>query len=206
MLRKLHRSTAAAALLAALAIPGTAGAKAHQWDILVLFSNAQGNVQFINLFISDPTGTEEWLLGGREIASDSSTYVFPNDLPMNQSTFLTWVLIATQDYADLPGAPTPDYIIPPQFFDPTGDTIRYRDTVDVFPIPPGVMPTDGVHSLERDLDTPVNVGINFAGDFGTVNAPPAVNVVPSWGIGVAALLLLLLAAGAFLGDGRRARA
>ena len=177
---------AACALLLALALPGAASAKSHLWDMLVVFSNAQGNVQFINMFVSDPEGTEEWLMGGMLLESDANTYVFPSNLPMNQSTFQTWVLIATQDYADLPGAPTPDYIIPPNFFDPAGDELRFRSFIDVFTIPPGAMPTDGTHALERDLSTPVNVGINFAGDSGSVVAG-----VPIPGLSPGAALLAL---------------
>ena len=41
----------------------------------------------------------------------------------------------------------------PGFFDPAGDELQYRGITDIFIIPPGAMPTDGIHSLERDLST-----------------------------------------------------
>ena len=145
----------------------------------MVFSNAAGNVQFINMFVSDPAGTGEHLLQGVTITSDTNTFTFDSNLPLGGSTFQTWVLIATQDYADLPGAPTPDYIMSRGFFDPAGDELQYRGMTDIFIIPAGAMPTDGIHSLERDLSTPVNVGINFAGEAGTVTLA-AVPTLPHW--------------------------
>jgi hypothetical protein len=202
--RALSRLTAGAALLTALVLPAPAAAKSHLWDTLVVFSSADGKVQFINMFVSDPAGTGEWFFQGQSLTSNSSTYIFPNHLPMNVSTFERWVLIATQDYADLPNAPTPDYIIPPGFFDPEGDELRYRTTIDVFTIPAGAMPTDGVHALERDLSTPVNVGINFAGESGTVTVPAPVPALPRPGVGLAALLLASLVGLALLARAARA--
>ena len=203
--RKRVWRTAYAALLTALLAPGGVQAKSHLWDTLVVFSNAAGNVQFINMFVSDPAGTGEYFFQGNLLTSNSNTFVFPSDLPMEVSTFERWVLIATQDYADLAGAPTPDYLIPPNFFDPTGDEIRYRDTFDIFTIPAGAMQTDGIHSLERDLSTPVNVAINFADEAGTVTLT-AVPTLPDWGVGFAALLLVTLCGLAPLGRDRIVRA
>lgn len=189
--RKLVRIAASAAILTILAVPSPVAAKSHLWDMLRFYSNESGNIQFINMFVSDPAGTAEYMFQGRLLTTNSNSYVFPNDLPMDKSTFQTWVVIATQDYADLPAAPTPDFIIPPNFFDPAGDELRYRTTIDVFIIPPGTMPTDGILMLERDMSTPVNEGINFAGDVGTVTLPIAVPSLRNWGIGLAALLLTL---------------
>ena len=196
----LHRNFAKIActvVLASRTVAGNAQAKSHLWDMLRVFSNEQGNIQFIGMFVSDPAGTGEHLFGGRPLTSstNSNTFIFPNDLPLGGSTFQTWVLIATQDYANLPGAPTPDYIIPANFFDPNGDELRYRNTIDIFTIPAGVMPTDGTGMLLRDLSTPVNVGTNFAGESGTVAAGPvAVSTLTTQALGIGALLLLLLGA------------
>lgn len=46
--------------------------------------------------------------------------------------------------------------------------------------------------LERDGSTPLNLGINFAGDEGSVTATDAVPGLATWSAGVAALLMLLL--------------
>lgn len=187
----------AIALLAAVMAPSLGQAKSHQWDMLRVFSNAEGNVQFINMFVSDPSGTGEWFFAGKFLTSNSNTFEFPNDLPMDKSTFLTWVLIATQDYAELPGAPTPDYIIPPNFFDPAGDELRYRSIIDIFTIAAGTMPTDGFLMLQKNapptpMTTLANQGINFDGAKGTVNQPPSVPSLQEWSIALAALLLLTL--------------
>lgn len=190
------------ALLLALLGHGDAQAKSHLWDMLRVFSNEDGNIQFIDMFVSDPAGTGEYFFLNKTLTSNANSYVFPNNLPTGTSTFQTWVLIATQDYADLPGAPTPDFIIPPQFFDPAGDELRYRNTIDVFTIAPGAMPTDGVRMLERDLSTPVNVAENFAGDEGTVTLA-AIRAIGSWGIGVAAVLLTSFGALALYARGKR---
>ena len=200
----LLRFTACAALLTALLVPAGVQAKNHQWVTLVVFSNAAGNVQFINMFVPNPAATGEHLLSGVSITSNANTFIFDSDLPLGESTALTWVLIATPDYANLPGAPTPDYIMSPGFFDPAGDELQYRGITDIFIIPPGAMPTDGIHSLERDLSTPVNVGINFAGESGTVGL--AVPTLPDWGVGFAALLLLTLCGLALVGRDRIVRA
>ena len=63
------------------------------------------------------------------IVCNAHTYPFPNNLV--GPTAHRWILIATQSFAALPGAPTPDYIIPEHFFDPTGDTLRYRFGTDI---------------------------------------------------------------------------
>jgi hypothetical protein len=202
LLGRLSCISICGALLLALLGHGDAQAKAHLWDMLRVFSNEDGNVQFIDMFVSDPAGTGEYFLLNKTLTSNASEYVFPNNLANDKSTFQTWVLIATQDYADLPGAPTPDYIIPPQFFDPAGDELHYRNTVDVFTIPPGAMPTDGVRMLERDLSTPVNLGTNYAGDDGTVTLA-AIRALGDWAAIAAALLLMSLGSLALLARGRR---
>jgi hypothetical protein len=202
---KLLHWAACLAMLTLFAAPSPVAAKAHLWDMLRVYSNEAGNVQFIDMFVSDPAGTAEHLFQGHLLTSNANSFVFPSNIfPTNKSTFLTWVLIATQDYADLAGAPTPDFIIPPNFFDPAGDELHYRTLIDVFVIPLGAMPTDGVLMLERDLSTPVNEGINFAGDSATVTLPPEVPALRNWGI-VLAVLLLTLGAIAMLARGRVAQ-
>ena len=193
-------------MLTALLVPIHVEAKSHLWDTLRVFSNEAGNIQFIDMFVSDPAGTGEHFFQGKTLTSDTNMFIFPGNLPTEMPTFQTWVLIATQDYKDLPGAPAPDFIIPPNFFDPAGDELRYRNTIDIFAIPPGAMPTDGIHMLERDLSTPINEGINFAGDQGTVTLPPAIPIVSGWGVGLAVLLLVTLGGIALLQRDRFVRA
>ncbi|MDH3685302.1 MAG: hypothetical protein OEP95_03705 [Myxococcales bacterium] len=145
----------------------TASAKSHQWRFTEVFSNAEGNVQFIELFVFDPAGTAEWQLAGEALQSQANTFIFPNDLPM-ENTFERWFLVATADFATLPGAPTPDYIIPDGFFDPAGDQLRYRWVVDILPFPGGI-PTDGLTAYLYDGSTALNSPANFAGVVGSVD-------------------------------------
>ena len=191
-----------AAALSALA-PSGAQAKSHLWKFTEIFSNADGSVQFVEMQVTDPAGTGEWVIQGMELRSDANSYIFPNNLPQ-ENTFERWLLIATPAFASLAGAPTPDFTIPAGFFDPTGDTLLYRNGLDGIVVPPGAMPTDGVHSLARDLSTPVNSPTNFAGVTGSVTVPSdAIPLLPPWG---AALGLLLLPALGCLALVRRARA
>jgi hypothetical protein len=154
---------------ACVAFPQAAAAKSHLWKFTEVFSNAGGSVQFIEMFVFDPAGTAETKLKNQTLVSNSHTFVFPNDLP-NQNTFHTWILIATPAFAALPGAPVPDYTIPPNFFDPAGDQLRYRTTLDILPLPLGAVPVDGILSYLRNGSTAVNSPTNFAGASGSVDA------------------------------------
>jgi hypothetical protein len=156
------------ALLVALGLPQAASAKAHLWRFTEVFSNEDGTVQFIEMFVFDPAGTEEWRLAGKLLESESNTYVFPDDLP-RQNTFQTWMLIATPAFASLPGAPTPDYILPPHFFDPAGDELRYRTSIDALTLPAEGFPVDGIRSYLRDGSVAVNSPTNFAGQTGSID-------------------------------------
>ena len=116
---------------------------------------------------------------------------FPNHL--SGPTAHRWIIIATQGYAALPGAPTPDYIMPDRFFEPDGDTLRYRSAPPTSSRSPRAqLPLDGVHSIDRALGTGnltiiVNNPINFAGVEGSISVPP--------GIPIATPLLWLIGAG-----------
>jgi hypothetical protein len=161
--------TLLASCLACVALAQPAAAKSHLWKFTEVFSNADGSVQFVEMFVFDPAGTAEIRLKNATLASNSHSFVFPNDLP-NQNTFHTWILIATPAFAALPGAPAPDYVIPAGFFDPEGDELRYRTTLDMLSLPAGAMPVDGIYSYLRNGTTEVNSPTNFAGVEGSVDA------------------------------------
>lgn len=145
----------------------------HLWKIDQVFSSADGKVQFIELH--DPANGENHT-AGHFISSNENNFTFPTDLSTD-ATANQHFLIATADYAKLPGAVKPDYIIPDNFFNPAGDTFDYAD-VDSFSFTAGQVPTDGVKSLMRDfntfaLSTGPNSETNLAGQTGpvTVTAP-----------------------------------
>ena len=119
------------------------------------------------MFVFDP-GAAETQLKNFPLQSDTNTFLFPNNLP-NKNTFHTWILIATPAFAALPGAPAPDFVIPPNFFDPAGDELRYRTALDMMTLPAGAFPVDGIRSLQRDGTTAVNSPTNFAGVVGSID-------------------------------------
>ncbi len=179
---RIRRCAAAVALPLVLALAAgvpTAAAKSHLWRFTEVFSTADGSIQFIEMFVFNPAGTGETQFAGRPLTSNTNTYLFPSNLA-DENTAQRWVLIATQSFADLPGAPTPDYILPANFFDPIGDQLRYRATIDQITIAPGALPLDGVRSLMRDgaglLSTGLNNPTNFAGETHRVFAGGAVFV------------------------------
>lgn len=140
----------------------------HLWDISEVFSNADGTIAFIEL--EECCGADDEIMLPQQWVT-SNAHVLPLgggllDGPTGNKSFL----IATQGFANLPGAPAPDLIIPNHmlpFFSVTGDSLSYvpYDTWDV----PAV-PTDGVSSLHRDGTTGPNTPTNYAGETGTVDA------------------------------------
>ncbi len=168
--------------LSTLAAP-PAHAAAHLWRIHELFSSAGGGVQFIEM--EECCGADnEIFLGGKTIVSETTgnEFVFPANLPCSDCTANQHLLLATEAFADLPGAPTPDYIISENFFDLNEDLLIYwLYTAATFPFSPGDLPTDGTHSLVcLDGDyagctttaSEVNSPTNFAGETGSVEVGP----------------------------------
>lgn len=177
----VHRIRAGLVLAALLVAGAPASAKNHLWKFTEVYSNADGTIQFIEM--QECCGSNvETQMASADLVSNGNAYTFPNNLV--GPTAHTWILIATAGFAALPGAPTPDYIMPDGFFDPAGDTLRYRFGTDIVTLDPGELPTDGVHSLERvgfsgsNFGVAVNSPINFAGDSGSVSIPAVSTGMP----------------------------
>jgi hypothetical protein len=111
-----------------LATQGRVGAFNHDVHIKEVMGGAIGNskIQFIvleqeasgeNLWGPQPGETQSraMLVFFDAIGRETGIYKFPSDAPAGSptQTFPFPALIATQDFANLPGAPTPDFIIPP---------------------------------------------------------------------------------------------
>ncbi len=93
----------------------------HTFDIEEVFSNFDGSLQFIEL--RERAGVDgHFHFAGNQLTSDANVFTYPTDLPDPDTAYRS-VLIATAGFAALPGAVTPDYIIPEHFFEVTGDTI-----------------------------------------------------------------------------------
>jgi hypothetical protein len=153
-------------------------ANCHTWDVSEIFSNADGTIQFIEL--REPNGgcCEDGVPGHRILSSKRSFTIPLPDLA--QPTAFRRLLFGTASYAQLPGAPTPDYIIPSNFFDLDGDSVGYTP-YDTMVFGPGELPTDGINSLTpRALGNLVGINSpeNYAGETGDVNAGTAVSPPP----------------------------
>ena len=142
-------------------------AGAHTWRVNEVFSNADGTVQFIELRESGG-GTAEVNVGGHLLTTESGSSFLISHNVTSPTSFKS-ILFGTQAYDDLPNSPTPDFIIPPNFFNVTGDSVSY-DPYSTLTFPS--VPTDGLLSLNADLTTGINSPTNYAGQTGSVNAAP----------------------------------
>lgn len=171
---------------------GAARAGSHTWDITEVFSNASGTIQFIELQ-ECCGGAGEIGLPGHNLTSNSNTFLIPGGA-LTGPTSNKFYLIATQGFADLPGAPTPDAIIPAgnvPFFSTGGDTVQYVPW-DTWTF--GAVPTDGTTSLERDGTMGLNSPTNYAGQTGSVDTGAPIPTVSTWGLMVLGLVVLIAGA------------
>ena len=156
------------------ALPGS-----HLWDLNEVFSNSDGTIQFVEIY--QPTSACcENNLGTKWIESTAtgSTFTFPTGIVGN--TAFKHILIGTAGFAALPGAPTPDFVLPDNFLGLSGDTITFY-FYDEWVYATGELPLDGVNSLQVNLgsgllETGLNSPTNFNDDTGSVDAgggPPA---------------------------------
>lgn len=157
------------AVLLCLGLTSPVMAGSHLWVINEVFSNADGTIQFVEMKECCGAPNEIFLVG-KWVSSDTTgmMYDFTENLPPN-STADKFLLLATVGFTLLPGAPTPDYIIPDNFFSIDADVIRYW----TYPNAPlefalGELPTDGILSLNQDGTTAINSPTNFADETGSV--------------------------------------
>ncbi len=168
----MYRGITTGSLVAAAAVSFPAFSASHLWDFWEIFSNEDGTIQFIEMHITT-SAAQETGVGGKKISSmmTGKQFTFPGNLA--GPTSFKYLLLATQSFADLPGAPTPDFIIPENFFATTGDTLTYH-TYDTFSFTGAQLPEDCVKSLNRNKTTGVNSPTNYAGGTGSVDACPCV--------------------------------
>ena len=196
---KYGRRTIALGVMS-VGLAGIAGPRAmagsHSWRINEVFSNADGTIQFIEL--KECCGmNNEVFLSGKYVSSQATgnIFYFPGNLPCNNCTAYKYLLLATSGFAALPGAPTPDYIIPVGFFAINGDTLHYY-TYASFTFGAGELPTDCMNSLHEGGSTGPNSPTNFAGETGSVDACPCPWDLDAGGsVGILDLLTLLAAWG-----------
>jgi hypothetical protein len=162
----------------------------HLWQVKEVFSNADGSVQFIEMF-SSFSGQNS--MSGQTLTANSDgnikTFTFPSILSTSNAGSL---LIATSGFGSLAGV-TPDFTfsqsttaISGSFFNPnaTNLSFTFSGNGDTVAFPGATLPKDGIHSLTdanaHDLPTAttaissgVNSPTNLLGNSGSVNlAPP----------------------------------
>lgn len=183
------------AAVASLVFPGLASAASHLWRFSEFYSSPDRKIQFIEM--QEIGGADaEWNIATHWYATntynlDHSEMLGSNlTLPTANQKFL----VGTASYAALPGVPQPDYVLPDDIIDPSGDTVVWWFYQTIV-IPPGVMPSDGVHSITVvDPNAPtysvgVNSPTNLAGDTGTVVLPSGVPSHRAWGLPLSLLLV-----------------
>jgi len=157
-----------------------------------VFSNADGSVQFIEMF--DSFSGEQFLTDERiEVGSTvggvrtTKSFSFDHDLDTtNHSTAGRHTLIATPGFGNLPGGVTPNYLLNPAadgvLFNPNANsiTITYSGSGDSMTFTGASLPKDGVHSLTDagafglppgtpSISSTVNSPTNFDNGTGSVN-------------------------------------
>ncbi len=195
------QSIALAAVVFSFAAAAPVMAGAHTWDVVEVFSNGDGTIQFIE--IQECCGLPNEIgIGNGWVRSNANgnQYNFPANLPAG-STANAHVLLGTAAFAALPGAPTPDHIIPANFFNTSAEPapgVEYF-VYDDFVFSVGELPTNGKDSLNHPVGGGAytvgpNSPTNFAGQSGNVDACPwdldadgttgindFLNVLANWG-------------------------
>jgi hypothetical protein len=179
----------AAMLTAPMVLHATSASAAfHLWQIKEAFSNADGSVQFIEMF--DNTANENYV-GGFTLQADSVVggntvsqyFTFPSDLFV--ATQNRHLLIATSGFGSLPGGVTPDFtfsqstipIVGP-FFNPNATSIQitFTGSSDWIQFAGTQLPKDGINSLTdtavyatTNLVSGVNSPTNLSNQTGSIN-------------------------------------
>ena len=171
--------------VALITLAGSADATLDRWEINEIYSNADGTVQFIELYTTEDLQHQ---LSLASILSNLSTFPFEVDLPDSLTAF-HFILIGTQSYGQAPGAVAPDYTVPDNFFSVDGDAINFAD-VDAVTFDLGELPIDGDLSIDANLAPGPNSPINFAFEEGHVLLPE-----PGWALlqGPSLVILALFA-------------
>jgi len=151
------------ALVLLVLCPTAAIAGIHTWDVGEVFSNADGTIQFVEL-VEAGGGNFETGVSNGSVSSDAKGFNWSGAAVSN--TGFKRYLVASQSFANLTGAPTPDAIMPlsvlPFFFQPSADTV---DFVVYDSCPFTSIPTNGIGSrnCESNTNTTQNSPTNYAG-------------------------------------------
>jgi hypothetical protein len=161
------------ALLAAIAF--TASALPGTFAIDEIYSNADGTVQFIEIFDSGRTDCDagEAFWSGLALTSSGpgpqKTYVFPANLTTCKTSGRR-ILIASEGFAAL-GLVAPDFVIPNHFLQVPAGAVDFAGLSE---LTYAALPTDGVRAIDGNGNPIQNVATNLAGASASVvpTAPP----------------------------------
>ena len=160
-------------LFSLLIIPTIGKSAFHLWDIAEIYSSDDGSVQFIEL-VCDVNNQQ--FLSGHDLFADSDGNVVTFTFPSNSGspTADKRLLIATASFASLPGAVTPDFTLPDNFFNPTATAIQinFGPNSHIVNFSGSDVPSDGMSSIDDNLVSAVNSPTNFAGDTGSIFVEP----------------------------------
>jgi hypothetical protein len=174
------------ACLAFVTMASTASAGFHLWHVKEVFSNADGSVQFVEMFDSF---SNENFVTGFTLSSNSDgvikNFVFPAD--PNGNTVDKHMLITTPGFGSLSGAVAPDFTfdqggVTGSFFNPnaTNITISFNGSGDSMTFTGASLPKNGINSLTDagasgfppgtpSISSGLNSPTNFAMQEGRVN-------------------------------------
>ena len=161
---------AAIIVAAATVLVSTAAhASFHLWIVDQIFSDASGNVQYVQFSTT---------FGGQELMTFTSlqatlgmatnNFPFPSDLPITAgSTTNKKFIVATQGFVNL-GILPPDYVVPNGFlFKPSGTiTLVGADTITY-----SALPSDGALAIDRFGNSVAPRPTNFAGSSACLPVP-----------------------------------
>ena len=169
----------------------SANAAFHLWQVKEAFSTADGSVQFVEMFDSF---TGENFVGGFTLQSDSDgvtkSFVFPGSISNAINTANRHLLIATSNFAALPGAVMPDFTfdqggITGSFFNPNASNIAFTfsGSGDSMAFAGASLPKDGIRSLTDagaigfppgipNISSGTNSPTNLNNQSGSVNLSP----------------------------------
>ncbi len=147
----------------------------HTFVISEVYSSADGAVQFVELKENLGFNGQNLFAGHTLTATNADgtqehVFTFPANLP-SASTANKRVLIATANFASLPGGVTPDYVIPTGFLF-EGGGVNFALLAGGADVSYTALPTNGQQSLAfPGGSAAVNSPTNFAGQAGSVNVP-----------------------------------
>ncbi|GAB5499604.1 MAG: hypothetical protein PsegKO_19150 [Pseudohongiellaceae bacterium] len=144
--------------------------QAQDWSISEVFTNSDGDVQYVEL---SSDSSDQGALSGLTMVSmnDNDTHEFVLDSDLAGETAGASLLLATSGFVSLTGL-TPDYTLPDGFVPLPGGSLNFAQETDTLEYVAGQMPLNGVQALSGDLLPVIPGPTNFAGLSASVSVDP----------------------------------